>query len=266
MDRTASEGKSWKNWLRKRSVLIGLVVLVLGTAGLAYELLRPSEEEIFEDLIVAYDDEVGFAPFFAAEEAAPSTTASGPQATVDPQDPPATPEATPDPNTAQATMGLVPDYLEIPSIRLEAPIVPIDHVQAELEGVTFRLWLAPWGYNVGWHSSSSLIGLGGNTVLNGHHNAYMKVFENLIDVEEGDLVIVSSGEHQFQYIVTIKVIFPERFETFETRMVNTVWIEPTVDERITLVTCWPATTNTHRLIIVAEPYSEATDPLDSLLE
>ena len=28
---------------------------------------------------------------------------------------------------------------------------------------------------------------------------------------------------------------------------------PTTDERITLITCWPYTSNTHRLIIVAKP-------------
>ncbi|HID54608.1 MAG TPA: sortase, partial [Anaerolineae bacterium] len=31
------------------------------------------------------------------------------------------------------------------------------------------------------------------------------------------------------------------------------WIMPTEDERITLVTCWPYTDNTNRLIVVAQP-------------
>lgn len=254
MDTKALERKSLISWFKARLIPIGLAVVLLSAAGLVLVFSRMSEEAAFEELIIAYDDEIGFAPFFAAEEETPSTADS------------AAPDATPDTNTAHAILGFVPDFLEIPSIRVEALIVPIDHVEAELEGVTFRLWLAPWGYRVGWHSSSSLLGVGGNTVLNGHHNAYQKVFEHLIDVEEGDLVIVSSGDHHFQYVVTTKVIFPERWQTFEARMANTVWIEPTADERITLVTCWPATTNTHRLIIVAEPYLEGQDPADSLPE
>ncbi len=254
MGTKALDSQAIKTWFKARLIPIGLAVALLGAVGLVLVFSKMSEEAAFEELIIAYDDETGFAPFFAAEEETTSTANS------------AAPDATPNPNTAHAVLGYAPDFLEIPSIRVEAPIVPIDHVEAELEGVSFRLWLAPRGYSVGWHSSSSLLGVGGNTVLNGHHNAYQKVFEHLIDVEEGDLVMVSSGDHHFQYVVTTKVIFPERWESFETRMENTVWIEPTADERITLVTCWPAATNTHRLIIVAEPYLEAQDPADSLQE
>ena len=36
-------------------------------------------------------------------------------------------------------------------------------------------------------------------------------------------------------------------------MENAAWIMPSEDERLTLVTCWPYTSNTHRLIIVARP-------------
>ena len=34
---------------------------------------------------------------------------------------------------------------------------------------------------------------------------------------------------------------------------NGRWIQPSDDERLTLVTCWPADSNTHRLILVAVP-------------
>jgi len=36
---------------------------------------------------------------------------------------------------------------------------------------------------------------------------------------------------------------------------NARYINPTADERLTLVTCWPATGNSHRLIIIARPVS-----------
>jgi sortase A len=37
------------------------------------------------------------------------------------------------------------------------------------------------------------------------------------------------------------------------RLQNAQWIQPTTDERLTLVTCWPYNDNSHRLIIVARP-------------
>ena len=40
----------------------------------------------------------------------------------------------------------------------------------------------------------------------------------------------------------------------EVRRSNAQWIAPTDDERVTLVTCWPYTSNTHRLVIVAKPF------------
>ncbi len=40
------------------------------------------------------------------------------------------------------------------------------------------------------------------------------------------------------------------------RIANAKYIQPTEDERITLVTCWPYTNNTHRLIIVARPLNQ----------
>ena len=37
------------------------------------------------------------------------------------------------------------------------------------------------------------------------------------------------------------------------------WVQPPENARLTLVTCWPSTSNTHRLIVVAVPVS--TQPL-----
>jgi LPXTG-site transpeptidase (sortase) family protein len=256
-----SNTKPRKRGLSKLLIPAGLMILLLGAVGLGYELLQPTQEEIFQELIVTYDQDEGFAPFFASDPETPTDADAEPQVTPDPQDPTNSADPPPDqePNQSFGILGRVPENLQIPSIGLDASIVPVDHVEAELYGETFNLWLAPVGGRVGWHSSSALLGVGGNTVLNGHHNAYGNVFEHLIDVEEGDLIVVSSGEYDFHYIVTIKLLLPERFQTFETRMENTTWIEPTDDERVTLVTCWPATSNTHRLIIVAEPYSTVGD-------
>jgi sortase A len=45
----------------------------------------------------------------------------------------------------------------------------------------------------------------------------------------------------------------ERWQTTEERLENARWIQPSADERVTLVTCWPRFGNSHRLIVVAAP-------------
>jgi sortase A len=49
------------------------------------------------------------------------------------------------------------------------------------------------------------------------------------------------------------MILPEKYEQLDVRMNNAQWILPSVDERLTLISCWPYESNTHRLIIVARP-------------
>jgi sortase A len=45
----------------------------------------------------------------------------------------------------------------------------------------------------------------------------------------------------------------EEGEKSAVRLENASWIAKTSDERLTLVTCWPYDTNTHRLVVVASP-------------
>jgi sortase A len=78
----------------------------------------------------------------------------------------------------------------------------------------------------------------------------------------GDEIEVDSDSHVFFYKVTAREVLLERDQPREVRLKNARWIQPTTDERLTLVTCWPYTSNTHRLIIVARPI----DPNDSGLK
>jgi len=149
--------------------------------------------------------------------------------------------------------GLIPDRLVIPSIGLDAPIVPTKLKEIDYQGQLYYQWLAPNKPAVGWHDSSALLGLPGNTVLNGHHNVYGEVFKDLVNVHEGDLIEVYSGEQLYKYRVALAMLLPERFKSLTVRLENARWILPTEDERLTLITCWPYESNTHRVIIVALP-------------
>jgi LPXTG-site transpeptidase (sortase) family protein len=150
-------------------------------------------------------------------------------------------------------IGLVPNRLVISSIGLDAPIIPTKIKEIEYKGQIYYQWLAPNKPAVGWHDSSALLGLPGNTVLNGHHNVYGEVFKDLVKVHEGDLIDVYSGEQVYKYQVVLAMLLPERYKSLTVRLENARWILPTEDERLTLITCWPADSNTHRVIIVALP-------------
>ncbi len=150
-------------------------------------------------------------------------------------------------------VGLIPDRLVIPKISLDAPVVPVSYKNIKVGDQVFYQWLAPEQFAAGWQDTSAVLGLPGNTVLNGHHNAYGKVFKDLVTLEIGDAISIYSGSQEFRYQVVAKMLLPERFAPLSTRLENARWIEPSTDERITLITCWPAKSNTHRVVIVAIP-------------
>ena len=147
----------------------------------------------------------------------------------------------------------IPDRIEIPSVKLNAPVKVADFNFTKLEGETFGQWVAPYEFAAGWHPNSALLGKNGNTVINGHHNAFGDVFGKLVDVKVGDLIYVYSGNEKFTFQVANRMILPERFADPKTRLENARWLGKSEDMRLTLVTCWPAKSNTHRLILVARP-------------
>jgi len=93
----------------------------------------------------------------------------------------------------------------------------------------------------------------GNTVLNGHHNIKGEVFRDVYRVQVGDELFLYSGSVEFDYVVVYTAILEERNQPLEVRLANAEWIKATEDERITLITCWPYESNTHRVVVVAVP-------------
>ena len=161
------------------------------------------------------------------------------------------PDITPEPTKAS---DVIPIRLSIPAIDLEADIVNAQSKEIVQGEKTYAQWLAPDEYAVGWHFDSAFLGEPGNSVMNGHHNVFGKVFENLDKLSSGDeIFIYGNDSYEYKYVVSNTMIFPERDVSFEKRLENARWILPSEDERITLITCWPYFSNTHRLIIVARP-------------
>lgn len=220
----------------------------------------------FEPFAQPVEDGVGQAPTIEAVSAAVSSTptATPENATIlvtptaNAGDPQATPTAQPTERVRTVLPG-IPRRLVIPSIDLDVEIVDASQRNAVLDGYIFSSWMAPNKYAVGWHTTSARLAEVGNTVLNGHHNVYGKVFENLHKVQSGDKIRVYAEGYYIEYVVSNVMILPERDVDLETRIENSRWIQRSRDERLTLVTCWPESSNTHRLIVVAQPIDWGED-------
>ena len=153
----------------------------------------------------------------------------------------------------RATVDAVPIWLAIPRIELETPIVSAGWQ----ERTGRRVWDVP-ADAAGWHLGSARMGERNNLVLSGHNNIGGSVFRDLSKLAVGDTVIVRSQVSARQYTVTTRLIIREALQSDEQRMKNARWMGEFPGERVTLITCYPAWTNTHRLVIVAKPNQVVT--------
>lgn len=155
---------------------------------------------------------------------------------------------------AAATSG--PRRIIIPALAIDAPVHPAG-LETKQDGQrTYLQWSVPDAYAAGWHESSAPLGQPGNTVLNGHNNVHGAIFSELLRLPVGEQIILAGDEGVAVYRVTHHELLQEHGATLRQRLHNARWIASTADERLTLVTCWPNTTNSHRLIIVAEPVGD----------
>jgi len=164
---------------------------------------------------------------------------------VDPPSPPATPSA--------ATEGYPPTRIVIPAIGLDAPVVTTTWEIVDVGGEQQAVWQVPPMRAAGWHEGSAPLGVPGNTVLNGHNTTHGEVFRDLHLLQPGDRIVLYSGSLPFVYQVDEVLILPEAGQPLEVRLANAQYIEPTQDERVTLVTCHPYGSLRYRLIVIARP-------------
>jgi LPXTG-site transpeptidase (sortase) family protein len=222
-----------KDKLRK---IIKWVSLTIGTALLAFaawnviNILTPDIR--IEGTITPIADQEGFAPMVLPEGTRSSRIFE----------------------PTEIPIVIAPKAIVIEKIELEAPVLETEQISVRIAEQQYAQFLVPEEYAAGWHAGSAPIGVPGNTVISGHHNAYGAVFKDLIKLEIGDVIkLVDEEGRQYKYYIANKMIFPEKDESLEVRLENGRWIQPTDDERLTVVTCWPADSNSHRLILVAVP-------------
>lgn len=165
-----------------------------------------------------------------------------------------TPLPPPPVTTPVAATSDIPERLMIDKISLDAPVVEMGWT-VQGEGVqAASVWNVP-DDEAGWHLNSAAPGQGSNVVISGHNNSTGgHVFGDLEDLDVGDEISLRTSDGQ-----------THRYQISETRIVRAFGasaetlaylreiMQPTPNERLTLITCWPSWTNTHRLIVMANP-------------
>jgi sortase A len=204
-------------------------------------------------VIVHTDDEAVELGIEQSDQPAPSPPTSVPTliAPHPDQNPEPTPTSPPAPEPAPSN-DTIPTRLVIESVGIDSNITPVGWHVVEQSGRQYSIWQVA-DNAVGWHKTTAQLGHIGNTVMTGHHNVKGEVFRDLVNVEVGDKVLAYAGGRVFEYRVELKTIVKEKGEPIEVRQRNAQWIASTNDERLTFITCWPYTNNTHRVIVVAKP-------------
>jgi sortase A len=151
----------------------------------------------------------------------------------------------------------IPERIWIDKLKVNAKIQPVG--PGKSVGTNAVEWTAPKNRNVGWHDYSGRIGEGKNIVLNGHNNIYGAVFRKLYTLQAGDEIRIGAAGQEVTYIVEEVMILKERGEPLETRIKNAQYIQPMVDDRLTLISCWPENNNTHRVVVIAKPATQVVD-------
>ena len=148
---------------------------------------------------------------------------------------------------------LYPVHLAAPAIGLDTAVQPLGWRQVQQGAEEVSIWHMI-DKAAGWHLNSVVPGQVGNAVISGHNNIGGSVFRKLDRLQPGDEITVQTNVGtEVAYLVTEVKIVPEKYASAAQREANAQAISATSDERLTLITCWPANSNTHRVIVVAHP-------------
>ena len=145
------------------------------------------------------------------------------------------------------------EWLRLESIRVYAPVTPVGWLPDPAAGDPNAVeWESP-GAKVGWALGSALPGdREGTVILYGHNNINSRVFQNLADVQPGDLLTLTTGERDWVYEVDEVKILPV-LQGEADRAAYKQYLAPGLTPRLVLISCWPPDNNTHRVIVVAYP-------------
>ena len=192
---------------------------------------------------------------------APTGTVAGVMPTVTPPTLPAPVPAGP------------PVRLVISDLSVDVPVVEMAWEVVQTATGPQTDWVIPEN-EAGHHIDSAQLGQAGNLVISGHNNIYGRVFERIslawpsksskVDdiTERSDILngrpiqLYNQAGQRFDYVITDFLRLKDTGIPLAQRIENARYMRPADDTRLTLVTCWPPWSNTHRLIVIAKPAAQ----------
>lgn len=140
-------------------------------------------------------------------------------------------------------------------VRVAAPSIKMDTGVYEVYGINGTWEVAD--YAAGHHYNSRNPGDGGNIVLSGHNNWRGEVFRDLDKLKPGDEIRVWTQAGK-EYVYKVRKIdkLKEVGVSYAQRLKNAQVLNDTPQEQLTLISCWPYTTFTHRLVVAADPVAK----------
>lgn len=147
-----------------------------------------------------------------------------------------------------------PRRIVAPTINLDAPIAEMGWRVVDQWGQLASEWEMP-DEEAGWHRNSARPGEESNVVISGHNGSTGgQVFARLDELQVGDEITLWTDKPEPVVYQVIEKTIVRTFAISEEadRYLRSV-SEPTAREQLTLITCWPNWTNTHRLIVIAVP-------------
>jgi sortase A len=161
--------------------------------------------------------------------------------------PTSTPTSTPSPTATP--MPLPARRLSIPAIGLNTSVK--ESVPRQTGNGTF-IWDPP-AYAAGHYNSSGNPGEGRNIVFQGHNNIYGEVFRDLDRLSPGDEIILLTDAGEFRYQVQQSITIPYVGNEAVAGPQLQALSAPQSSEMVTLISCWPYSTFTSRIVVIAVP-------------
>ena len=173
--------------------------------------------------------------------------------------------------TATPVLASVPVRLVIPDLKMDVPVVEMGWRVVQTADGPRSDWVIPKN-EAGHHINSALLGDADNVVISGHNNIFGEVFKPIsfawdnasrvqVDsfTDRSDLLngrtieLFDAAGQEFKYTIAAFYRLKDTGVTTEQRIANGRFMEPTDQAQVTIITCWPPTSNTHRLVVVAVP-------------
>ncbi|HMA38024.1 MAG TPA: sortase [Chloroflexia bacterium] len=147
-----------------------------------------------------------------------------------------------------------PIKIDIPSVGISSPVVPVgwEMIPGKNDQQLSRWKVAE--YAAGHHDGTANPGQVGNVVISGHVDWKGEVFKNLHETKRGDEIHIYTEDREYLYIVQDIRIVLEDGASEEQKAQNAQFMDPTPDQTLTLITCYPYGIDDHRLIVIAKPY------------